>query len=847
MNAHRLFQLVLSFFLFFASLYCGKTYSVEIKKKYLLKPEHHDIFYGKADRIYLNRFWKFKSVINMINKKTANPKTDIGLAKKYYTPAYNDADWNEQLVPWPWNESVPWGTVDIFSGLGYYRTSFNIPASKKGTRVFIFFYNVQSECTIWVNGKKAGSHNNFKHNSQTGSGQYDERVWLDFFEIDITKLVNFGKKNTLCIRVYDNGTSIWNWKKLDDGGIVGPVYIEFRNKLHLDEILVNPILSSSELEVSFFAENYLGNDETHDLSAEFSSYTSDFYTPPEQPAAFTEKIGKVFFSKNGKQHVFKIKMKNPVLWDIRSPFLYYLKFTVNKKTVGQTRFGFREFRIKENSFTLNNKPVYVLAANPITGSSYNARRDLAWNKSNFMRYNLMLMKEAGIQVIRVHNGPAPIIYYQLCDELGLLVMEDFSPNTGVVDGDFQKRAEMIETTEVGDMFSNGKFSTFMENNVRRWVTHKHNSPSVCMYSAGNEIGHFNISKVNELATYIDEFYDLVKSIDLQKRPITPSSGLTIWQWNKKVKADYYDYHRYDAKERNRLVIVSGNKEWYAKLGEIFGYIDKPTINGECIGFTFFGDRPDTYITGVFKGEAIDKKAYVRWIKKVSAEKGFWALQHYQNVNHAGIGILKNWSAYREAVAWLNAGAVEIFRRDVDFLKGFVLQDINGTKMGLEAEENITDESVKKRYLEGKRSDPQFASLKMKCAPQAAFFSGHKKHLFTGERFSSKLRIINQLYGAEPKDVTITVKLSASSPKKDYAGKSIKIKSIKQMQTFTEKVSFTIPTAMETGNYTMKTIWMENKKIKNILFTGDWKDGTLTDGMVRVRSFITAISSPCMKV
>jgi len=64
-----------------------------------------------------------------------------------------------QLVPWPWNHSVPYSKSGKgqFCGLGYYRTKFTVASEKQGKKVFLYFYSVQSDCITWLNGKKIGT------------------------------------------------------------------------------------------------------------------------------------------------------------------------------------------------------------------------------------------------------------------------------------------------------------------------------------------------------------------------------------------------------------------------------------------------------------------------------------------------------------------------------------------------------------------------------------------------------------------------------------------------------------------------------------------------------------------
>ena len=77
------------------------------KARIILKPEMYDVFYGKADRVYLNGFWKFRQEVNVLKqtgnelsalKNNANPTSDAGLEHGYYKPESDVSAWGEGAV-----------------------------------------------------------------------------------------------------------------------------------------------------------------------------------------------------------------------------------------------------------------------------------------------------------------------------------------------------------------------------------------------------------------------------------------------------------------------------------------------------------------------------------------------------------------------------------------------------------------------------------------------------------------------------------------------------------------------------------------------------------------------------
>ena len=102
-----------------------------------------------------------------------------------------------------------------------------------------------------------------------------------------------------------------------------------------------------------------------------------------------------------------------------------MKVFADGELAGQTRFGYRDFTVAGDHFELNGKPVYILGSNGCIDGDYGwGRRDIAWNKGNYTRRLLQLTKATNMNMARVHSGPVPKNYYDICDELGLIVSED---------------------------------------------------------------------------------------------------------------------------------------------------------------------------------------------------------------------------------------------------------------------------------------------------------------------------------------------------------------------------------------------------------------------------------------
>jgi beta-galactosidase len=116
---------------------------------------------------------------------------------------------------------------------------------------------------------------------------------------------------------------------------------------------------------------------------------------------------------------FEILVENPNKWTAETPYLYQLVLSTDSCAVEQ-RVGFRSSELKNGAFTVNGKPVIFRGANrhehhPEFG------RTIPYE---FMRQDLLLMKTHNINAVRTSHQINDIRLYDLCDELGLWVMNE---------------------------------------------------------------------------------------------------------------------------------------------------------------------------------------------------------------------------------------------------------------------------------------------------------------------------------------------------------------------------------------------------------------------------------------
>lgn len=117
-------------------------------------------------------------------------------------------------------------------------------------------------------------------------------------------------------------------------------------------------------------------------------------------------------------------VKNPKLWSTDTPYLYTLTYTVydGKKISdgGNIKVGFKDFKLVGKRFCLNGRPTFLLGIN---------RHDI-WGEQGHtmteeqMRRDLTMIKNAGINYVRLVHYPHHKRIIELADELGLLISEE---------------------------------------------------------------------------------------------------------------------------------------------------------------------------------------------------------------------------------------------------------------------------------------------------------------------------------------------------------------------------------------------------------------------------------------
>jgi len=298
---------------------------------------------------------------------------------------------------------VPYCPESVISGIErkeevnmWYRKRFEIPQNWKGRNIMINFEAVDHDATVFVNGKKAGSH----------SGGYDA------FSLDITRLLKAGS-NELIVAAHDPNDgrkpSGKNGPRGDytfSSGIWQSVWLEPVSTLHIKNIRLLPDLEHSRLQVTVDAG-----------SSTLSAVALD-----------GKKIVSQAEGSSGK--TFYLPIADPKLWSPEVPFLYDLKITLkdsNGKTTDEisSYFGMREIKLGKVTDVvrplLNGKFVMQLG---LLDQGYWPDGVLTAPTDEALKSDIVFTKKAGFNLIRKHMKTEPKRFYYWADKLGILLWQD---------------------------------------------------------------------------------------------------------------------------------------------------------------------------------------------------------------------------------------------------------------------------------------------------------------------------------------------------------------------------------------------------------------------------------------
>jgi beta-galactosidase len=388
--------------------------------------------------------------------------------------AFDDSSWRKLNLPHDWSIEGPYdaanasGTGYLPGGIGWYRKTFSLPESARGHKISIEFDGVYRDSDVWINGHLLG-HRPYGYSS---------------FEYDLTPHIVFGSPNHIAVRV--DHSIVADSRFYTGSGIYRHVWLVTTQPVHVAHwgtYVRTPVVSDAEALVSF--ETTVANQAA--AASPVKLVTSIQDAAGHEVATTTSELNLP--AKSSHTFTQQAVVAKPQLWSLDAPILYTAATRVfagaTLSDEYRTPFGIRTIRFDANTgFYLNGKPLKL--------KGVCIHHDLgalgaAFNESALER-RLKTLKDIGVNAIRCSHNPMAPEEYDLCDRLGLLVMDEaFDEWTG-------GKNKWIQGRNVAAPSRRGYSEAFAEwstRDIQDMVLRDRNHPSIILWSIGNEIDYPN--------------------------------------------------------------------------------------------------------------------------------------------------------------------------------------------------------------------------------------------------------------------------------------------------------------------------------------------------------------------
>ena len=385
------------------------------------------------------------------------------------TPIYISAGYPFKIDP-PYVMSEPkreWTTYEERNPTGQYRRTFTLPAGWQAGQTFLRFEGVMSAFYVWINGKKVG----YSQGSMEPS------------EFNITSYLQQGD-NQIAVEVYkySDGSYLEDQDFWRFGGIHRDVLLYHTPDVRLRDVAIRASMDGVLQINPQFSVYHNENGEGYRLVATLFDGARPVCCDTiatDETLDLAHKASRMneWFPQRGYRKFNRMEMKvaNPRLWSVDHPNLYTLRLQLQKADgtiVEQTtqQVGFRTIEIADGRLLINGRAIKIRGVNRHEHDPYRARV----MTEELMKQDLQLMKQANINAVRLAHYPNCPRWYELCDSMGMYVMDEADCETHGL------RGTLASTPDWAD--------AFLDRAIRMAERDK-NHPSIIFWSLGNESGY----------------------------------------------------------------------------------------------------------------------------------------------------------------------------------------------------------------------------------------------------------------------------------------------------------------------------------------------------------------------
>jgi len=404
----------------------------------------------------------------------------------FWEESFSASSWGAICVPGNWQLRPCSPDLPIYTNVAYpyeanppfppeanpagcYLRTFEVSEEWLARDVRLIFESVDSAFHVWINGREIG----YAEDSRLPS------------EFSVTPFLRAGT-NKIAVRVlrYCSGSYLEDQDYWQMSGIQRSVWLAARPKVHIRDFRIRTTFDAACRDAVLDATVYL---ETRSLppsantrAAEYEGLQASLKLIDASGALVAQSAPQAFpaqaamygprCEKGGAR--FTLPVSAPLHWSPDHPNLYRLVMVLadaegTTVDVQSCRVGFRQLEIKDRQVLLNGRRLIVRGVNR---HEFHPERGRAVTLED-MRREILLMKQLNFNAVRTSHYPNDTRWYELCDELGLCVVDEAN----------------LETHGVGGLLSlDPTWAAAYLERATRMVLRDRNHPSICFWSLGNE-------------------------------------------------------------------------------------------------------------------------------------------------------------------------------------------------------------------------------------------------------------------------------------------------------------------------------------------------------------------------
>ena len=435
----------------------------------------------------------------------------------YGTPIYVSAGYSFRVDP-PYVTSEPkqdWTTYVERNPTGQYRRTVDIPSAwlTDGGRTLLRTEGVASAFYVWVNGQKVGYSQGAQEPAEFDITDALNSARCTMHDARLDETDDTGDNRASCIVNREPATIALEVYKYSDGayledqdfwrlaGVYRPLYLIHTPALRIEDVTIRTLDRSVKGgEVSYRLQVdpelvWSDNDGTMQsyqrgleavrgclLKARLTDTEGNEVTSMQCPAdevldlEHKAALMNNWFPQRGPRKTGRMETEVSGVseWTAETPTLYTLTLALtdsegNVRQQLQQHVGFREIQLRHGRFLVNGNPIKLRGVNR---HEHDPRLGRVMTEERMLQ-DILLMKRAGVNAIRTSHYPNHPRWYELCDSLGIYVMDEAG----------------IETHGLrGTLASTPAWHAAMMDRAVRMAERDKNHPSVIIWSMGNESG-----------------------------------------------------------------------------------------------------------------------------------------------------------------------------------------------------------------------------------------------------------------------------------------------------------------------------------------------------------------------